>query len=194
MRRPPRPPRRQRLHRDALASGRGPLWTRATARVKASPLARRMARERGLDLSRRSPAPGRTAGSSPRTSRSCGPARPARRRRRGTAGGEVEVVQLTSTRKTIARRLTEAWQAPVFQLGVSADMTEVLALRERLVELLAEGDVKPTVNDVLTKLVAVALDAAHGRQRRVHRRGDPAVPGRPCRAWRSRRPTGSSCR
>jgi pyruvate dehydrogenase E2 component (dihydrolipoamide acetyltransferase) len=37
------------------------------------------------------------------------------------------------------------------------DMTEVLALRERLVERLAEGDVKPTVNDVLTKLAAVAL-------------------------------------
>jgi pyruvate dehydrogenase E2 component (dihydrolipoyllysine-residue acetyltransferase) len=45
----------------------------------------------------------------------------------------------------------------VFQLGVSADMTEALALRERLVELLAGGDVKPTVNDVLTKLVAVTL-------------------------------------
>jgi pyruvate dehydrogenase E2 component (dihydrolipoamide acetyltransferase) len=66
-------------------------------------------------------------------------------------------VQLTSTRRTIARRLSEAWQAPVFQLGVSADMTEVLALRERHVDRLAEGDVKATVNDVVTKLTAVAL-------------------------------------
>ena len=48
-------------------------------------------------------------------------------------------------------------------------MTEVLALRERLVELLAEGDVKPTVNDTLTKLVARRVDAAYGDQRRVHR-------------------------
>ena len=70
---------------------------------------------------------------------------------------EVEVLQLSSVRKTIARRLTEAWTAPVFQLGVSADMAETLALRERLVERLAEGDVKPTVNDVLVKLVAAAL-------------------------------------
>ena len=70
---------------------------------------------------------------------------------------EVEVVQLTSIRKTIARRLTEAWAAPVFQLGVSADMSETLALRETLVERLAEGDVKPTVNDILVKLTAVAL-------------------------------------
>ena len=66
-------------------------------------------------------------------------------------------MQLTSVRKTIARRLTEAWAAPVFQLGVSADMAETLALREKLVAGLREGDVKPTVNDVLVKLAAVAL-------------------------------------
>ena len=71
--------------------------------------------------------------------------------------GEVEIVALTSIRKTIARRLTEAWSAPVFQLGVSADMTEVLALREQLVARLDEGGAKPTVNDVLVKLAGVAL-------------------------------------
>jgi pyruvate dehydrogenase E2 component (dihydrolipoamide acetyltransferase) len=70
---------------------------------------------------------------------------------------EFEVVELTSTRKTIARRLTEAWQAPVFQLTVTADATELVATRERMVELLREGDVKPTVSDVLTRLVASAL-------------------------------------
>ena len=66
-------------------------------------------------------------------------------------------MQLTSIRRTIARRLTEAWAAPVFQLGVTADMAEMLGLREKLVERLPEGDVKPTVNDVLVKLAAVAL-------------------------------------
>ncbi len=64
---------------------------------------------------------------------------------------------MTSTRKTIARRLTEAWAAPVFQLGVSIDMTEALHLREQLVERLGDGDVKPTVNDLLTRFVGVAL-------------------------------------
>ena len=64
---------------------------------------------------------------------------------------------MTSVRRTIARRLTEAWTAPVFQLGVSIDMTEALHLREQLVARLAEGDVKPTVNDLLTRLVGVAL-------------------------------------
>ena len=126
------------------------------APVKASPLARRIARERGVDLAavtgtgpegrilaedvERAP-----VGGAPAETPVAGPP------------GEIEVVQLTSIRKTIARRLTEAWAAPVFQLGVSADMTEVLALRESLVERMAEGDVKPTVNDVLVKLTAVAL-------------------------------------
>ena len=73
------------------------------------------------------------------------------------AEAEVEVVHMTATRKTIARRLTEAWAAPVFQLGVSIDMTEALHLREQIVERLAEGDVKPTVNDLLTRFVGVAL-------------------------------------
>ncbi|TML69608.1 MAG: 2-oxo acid dehydrogenase subunit E2 [Actinobacteria bacterium] len=124
------------------------------ARVKASPLARRMARERGLDLSRLTgtgPDGRIVAEDVEKAAGEPGAARVA------LEPAEVEVVQLTSIRKTIARRLTEAWQAPVFQLGVSADMTEVLALRERLVERLGEDDVKPTVNDVLTKLVAVSL-------------------------------------
>jgi pyruvate dehydrogenase E2 component (dihydrolipoamide acetyltransferase) len=70
---------------------------------------------------------------------------------------EFEVVELTSTRKTIARRLTEAWQAPVFQLTVTADAADLVATRERMVELLREGETKPTVSDVLTRLVASAL-------------------------------------
>jgi len=131
----------------------------APARLKASPLARRMARERGVDLaSLQGTGPeGRIladdverarSAAAPATPSTAPPALPA---------GEVETVPLTSIRKTIARRLTEAWSAPVFQLGVSADMTEVLALREQLVERLAEGDAKPTVNDVLVKLAGAAL-------------------------------------
>ena len=73
------------------------------------------------------------------------------------AAPEFEVVELTKTRQTIARRLTEAWQAPVFQLTVTADATELVATRERMVELLREGETKPTVSDVLTRLVASAL-------------------------------------
>ena len=75
----------------------------------------------------------------------------------GAPEGEPEVVTLSSTRRTIARRLTEAWQAPVFQLGTTVEMTSVLALREGLVERMREGEAKPTVNDVLTRITAAAL-------------------------------------
>ena len=125
-------------------------------RVKASPLARRIARERGVDLaSIRGTGPeGRILAEDVERA---GTGAPAPMAPVAMPPGEVEVVQLTSIRKTIARRLTEAWTAPVFQLGVSADMTEALALREKLVERMAEGDAKPTVNDLLVKLAAVAL-------------------------------------
>ena len=132
----------------------------APARLKASPLARRMARERGVDLaSLQGTGPeGRILADDVERAAS-GAATPAAASTAPSAlpAGEVETVPLTSIRKTIARRLTEAWSAPVFQLGVSADMTEVLALREQLVERLAEGDSKPTVNDVLVKLAGAAL-------------------------------------
>ncbi len=139
----------------ATAPAAVPAPRGAGGRVKASPLARRIARERGVDLAS-------VVGTGPdgrivaedveRAGSGAAPAAPA-----PLPSGEVEVVQLTNVRKTIARRLTEAWSAPVFQLGVSVDMTEALALREQLVVRLEEGEVKPTVGDVLTRLVAVAL-------------------------------------
>ena len=103
----------------------------------------------------RSPGPGRRGGSWPRTSsapkRGSAPAAaPA-----AQPPGEVERRELTSIRKTIARRLTEAWQIPVFQLQVSIDMTRT----DALVASLREHDEGPktTVTDVLTKVCAAAL-------------------------------------
>src|SRR5437899_605122 len=69
--------------------------------------------------------------------------------------GEIESVPLTSIRKTIARRLTAAWQAPVFQLTVSADMTRANELVARNREL--NPDVRVTVTDLLAKVCAQAL-------------------------------------
>jgi pyruvate dehydrogenase E2 component (dihydrolipoyllysine-residue acetyltransferase) len=127
-------------------------------RVKASPLARRIARERGVDL-------GSVAGTGPegrvvaedveRTAASAAP-RPAAPVAAVAPTEGVEVEQLSSMRKTIARRLTEAWQAPVFQLSLSVDMGRALDLRRRLVELHGDG-VKPTISDLLTKVCAAAL-------------------------------------
>ena len=124
-------------------------------RVKASPLARRIARERGIDLAQigGTGPDGRVVAEDVEKA----VVRPPAEAPAGAPQPEVEVVELTSTRKTIARRLTEAWAAPVFQLTVSADATELVATRERMVELLREGETKPTVSDVLTRLVAAAL-------------------------------------
>ena len=125
------------------------------ARLKASPLARRMARERGIDLAAMTGTgpDGRILAEDVERAGSAPAAAPATK----APTGDVEVVELTSIRKTIARRLTEAWTAPVFQLGVTADMTLTQALRASLVERLDDGDVKPTVNDILVRLAASAL-------------------------------------
>ena len=137
--------------------GAAPVTRASGERVKASPLARRIARERGLDLAAIAGTgpEGRVIAEDVEQAAAAPTARPAAAP--VAAPSEVEVVQLTSIRKTIARRLTEAWEAPVFQLTVTADATELVATRERLVELMREGDVKPTVNDVLTRIVASAL-------------------------------------
>jgi pyruvate dehydrogenase E2 component (dihydrolipoamide acetyltransferase) len=67
------------------------------------------------------------------------------------------VVKLNQMRKTIARRMTEAWEAPAFQITMSADMTASIRLREALLGRLEEGGVRPTYSDILTKVVALAL-------------------------------------
>ena len=131
-----------------------PAPTQQGGRIKASPLARRIARERGIDLAQvRGTGPeGRIVAEDVERAEHAPAAGPAPA---AVVPGEVEEIPLTSVRKTIARRLTEAWQAPVFQLRVSADMTATNELRRRLVD--SGLDPKPTVSDILTKLAAVAL-------------------------------------
>jgi pyruvate dehydrogenase E2 component (dihydrolipoamide acetyltransferase) len=138
---------------EPSASGNG--------RMKASPLARRLARERGIDLHavRGSGPEGRiVAEDVERADAGVQPA-PSNKLLQAQTGpvstGEVERVPLSNIRKTIARRLTEAWQIPVFQLQASADMTRVNALVARLRE--RDPDVRVTVTDVLTKVCAQAL-------------------------------------
>jgi len=129
----------------------------AGARIKASPLARRIARERGIEL-------GSLKGTGPegrvvaedveRAAASPAPATPTTTL---APTGEVERVPLTSLRRTIARRLTEAWQAPAFQIAMSADMTRTQSLHTLLAEQTKEGEPRPTVTDILTKACADAL-------------------------------------
>jgi pyruvate dehydrogenase E2 component (dihydrolipoamide acetyltransferase) len=120
---------------------------RTDERIKASPLARRIARERSIDLRAcREPAGGRIVAEDVERA-AAAPAHATV----GAAPLEAEVVPLTSLRKTIARRLTEAWQAPAFQISMSADMTRAQELHARL------RDQGVSVTDILTKLAAIAL-------------------------------------
>ena len=147
--------------------------TQVDGRVKASPLARRIARERGIELSGISgtgPEGRIVAEDVERAAAQPAAPGPAVAAPAAVPAGEIEEVQLTSIRKTIARRLTEAWQAPAFQISMSADMTRALALRERLVELKPEDGAKPTVSDVLTKVCAAAL--MRHREINAHFAGD----------------------
>jgi pyruvate dehydrogenase E2 component (dihydrolipoyllysine-residue acetyltransferase) len=133
----------------AIASGNG--------RIKASPLARRMARERGIELSgiRGTGPDGRIVAEDVERAEAGGPTAPPPVAPTPAPPGEVDRIPLSNIRKTIARRLTEAWQIPVFQLQASADMTRVNALVARLRE--RDPDVRITVTDVLTKVCAQAL-------------------------------------
>ncbi len=125
---------------------------RAGGRVKASPLARRIARERGIDLAE-------ITGTGPDGRVVAEDVERAAVAPAAAAAVPVEGVSiepLSSVRRTIARRLTQAWEAPAFQIAMSADMTRTIALRRQLVER-GGYDAKPTVTDVLTKACGVAL-------------------------------------
>jgi pyruvate dehydrogenase E2 component (dihydrolipoamide acetyltransferase) len=123
-------------------------------RVKASPLARRLAKERGLELSSlqgTGPEGRIVAEDVERAAAQPGWAAEV------PASTEIEVVQLSSMRKTIARRMTEAWETPHFQIAMTVDMRAAMRLRELLVERTQEGAARPTFSDVLTKACAMAL-------------------------------------
>jgi pyruvate dehydrogenase E2 component (dihydrolipoamide acetyltransferase) len=160
----PAPAREAERERGRQASAREQVTELRRAidgggRIKASPLARRIARERGIDL-------GSVAGTGPegrvvaedveRAAATGAPIPAAARTQALPVTGGVQIEPLTSMRKTIARRLTEAWQAPVFQLGVTVDMERAQSVRAKLVELHRDG-AKPTLSDLLTKVCAAAL-------------------------------------
>ena len=115
-----------------------------TGRIQASPLARRLAKERGIDLAAvKASGPIHKedvlAASVPRS-----------------AGGE-HVSELSPMRRAIAARtLQSKTQAPHFYVTARIDMTESLAMQRKLGDK-AEGAAKPTVNDLVILAAATAL-------------------------------------
>lgn len=128
-----------------------PVTGGGSARVKASPLARRIARERGLDLAvLRGSGPGGRIIKRDLEGAAAIAIAPA------TPAGGFEDVPLTQIRKTIARRLAESLgPVPHFFLTVGVDMERAWEAREALNALGEEP--KISLNDIIVKAVAQAL-------------------------------------
>jgi len=145
---PPLPPPVPKAGEGAAPSG---------ARVKASPVARKMAEEAGLDLSRvKGTGPGgRVVERDVQAAIATGsaPAPP------GVPAGPVPgaTVPLNRMRKTIARRMTESKAtAPHFYITVEINMDDAIKMREQLNGLVPEAD-RISVNDLVVAAAARTL-------------------------------------
>jgi pyruvate dehydrogenase E2 component (dihydrolipoamide acetyltransferase) len=160
-------------------------------RVKASPVARRMARELGVELAHiEGSGPGgrivkadvqAAAGDGAKAAPVEAPAeerveeRPAVEERapappREEAGpkGRAELQELTRLQQTISRRMAESKAtAPDFSISLTVDMTRAVELRARLKEV---ADPAPSFNDMVVKAAATAL-REHPRVNGAYRDG-----------------------
>jgi pyruvate dehydrogenase E2 component (dihydrolipoamide acetyltransferase) len=166
----------------AAAPARAPERSAAT-RPPSSPLARRLARDHGIDLATLSgsgpggrivradieaairaggtaaapaaEAPAAPAAPAPAAAAPPAPSAPAAAQA-GPADEDVEAVPLNRFRKVAAKRLTESKRnAPHFYLNREVDAEALLAFRKTLNEALAPA--KVSVNDLIVKAVATAL-------------------------------------
>jgi pyruvate dehydrogenase E2 component (dihydrolipoamide acetyltransferase) len=152
-------------------------------RVKASPLARRIARERGLDLHSltgtgpggrivRADVQGDDGAGHDGGARGAAPAEGEPQRATpadvSTAKGTTTIVELTRTQQTIARRMAESKATiPHFSIRTDVDMEKCVKLRSALKRLTHSEDPSgspaasaagvPTYNDMVVKASAIAL-------------------------------------
>ena len=164
---------------EPRTTGGGQRSSNGGDRVKASPVARRMAGEMGVELAQ-------LEGSGPggrivkadveAASKGDGAVKPKERPReeaapqRGEAGakGEVEFHELTRLQQTVTRRMAESKAtAPDFQLVSEVDMSAAVELRARLKEV---ADPAPSFNDMVVKAASIAL-REHRRVNAAYRDG-----------------------
>jgi pyruvate dehydrogenase E2 component (dihydrolipoamide acetyltransferase) len=153
-------------------------------RVKASPVARRMARELGLELGQvQGTGPGgrivkadveaaSKGGGAPQAAAPAeAPAEPAPAEQEEkapppavvsgdaqTGKGETETQDLSRLQQTVARRMAESKAtAPEFVLNIDVDMDEAVDLRKRLKAAATEGQPIPSFNDFVVKASALTL-------------------------------------
>ncbi|MBW6529725.1 pyruvate dehydrogenase complex dihydrolipoamide acetyltransferase [Sphingomonas sp. RRHST34] len=158
----------------APASGTPAPQRAAGERVKASPLARRIAAERNVDLASvsgtgpngrivRADVEGAKTGAAAPVASTAAPAPTAEAAAPAPRPATIpdvphELTKLSNMRKTIARRLTESkQQVPHIYLTVDVELDKLLKLRGELNAGLEARGVKLSVNDLLIKALAVAL-------------------------------------
>jgi pyruvate dehydrogenase E2 component (dihydrolipoamide acetyltransferase) len=164
-----------------------PADTGGNGRIKASPVARRMARELGLELGQlQGTGPGGRivkadveAASKGDGAQAAAPAEapeeapaeepapqeepkkappPVVSGEAQTGKGETTTQDLTRLQQTVARRMAESKAtAPDFVLNVDVDMEEAVDLRKRLKAAASEGQPVPSFNDFVVKAAALAL-------------------------------------
>ena len=126
------------------------------ARLFATPLARRIAQQEGVDLSsiKGSGPHGRIIQRDVEQAAKQGVGKQAAAPQPAVSG-EVERIKLDAMRKTVAKRMTEAKSTvPHFYLTIDCEIDALLAARKRLNEAL---DAKVSVNDFIIKACALAL-------------------------------------
>lgn len=153
------------------------MMSSASDRVFASPMARRIAAQKGVDLAS-------VTGSGPHgrvikadveatqrgqesitvTALQAASAVPSTSRQiqsleqMGIAPGSYDLIPLDGMRKTVARRMTESFRdVPHFPLSIDVELDELLAARIKINALLEKQGVKVSVNDMVIKAAAVAL-------------------------------------
>jgi len=149
-------------------------------RLRASPLARRLAEDAGVDLagvsgtgpggritkrdieaassSKGEGAPAAKTETSSQPAAAATPAAAPTVAPRAADGPDSESVPVTQMRKSIAKRLAMSiGPIPTFYLTIECDMTRMNELRDRANKMLEKEGVKASVNDFLIKAIASAL-------------------------------------
>jgi len=150
-------------------------------RVKASPVARRIAKEKGVDLATiQGSGPGgrivkkdvKKAASSPdQPAPAEAPASAPTAESPETAKGQTTYEDLSKLQSTIARRMSESKAtAPHFYLQAEIEMSRAVEARARLKASAGEGEVVPSFNDMVVKACALAL-REHPRANGAYRDG-----------------------
>jgi pyruvate dehydrogenase E2 component (dihydrolipoamide acetyltransferase) len=159
---------------ETSAQSKSPVTAESSDRgtAKASPLARRMAEEHSVDLSQvQGTGPGgrivrddiddvlEHRGAPPAPAAPPLETAPAPSAPPSAPPPETEVSKLSRVRMLIARRLAESKQTiPHFYVSSEVDMTDTLVMRQTLNADIGEDGVKVTVNDLIVKACALALE------------------------------------